>query len=1464
MRMFAVLFTAMLTLLGPVATAAESGLAIGLELRGESIRRTSITSVERITEAGAARGAQWTLRASTEAGNPLWSRKMDAPVQFHADPTQPIQFVLTLPAEAPGTRLTLLDEQGRPRWQTQIDGALLTEAGRTRRKLDTGAQLAKAEANGLEPAAAGSALQRQLAAERDRAEATAMARGLPPLLGTGPRKDRPAISLETETGRSPILPRGPGPLGAPERNVRSKIAVAARVVREDGSAPGSAFNAWLYNGAGAYIEYVHVPASGEITLNLPGQGEYRLDLQPPPPLLPARMAFTYSGTALSNFVLESGWLLEVRMQDAATGAAVNEAAYGWVYPNGTNDSPSSGGGDNGTVQFALDKEAELTYTLYISGPSRYPGVVQTIGPFDGDATLVLSLPRTEPTVVQVQDTEGAAAAGVYLQCESVQAEGGRRYFLRGTTAADGSVPLPMPRGERYSCYVGAPQPLISQWFTDIALPATGPLVLTVQRGVSVRFDLQDEAGATFTGAFQANWYDVGMGIGGGCNANPCALFVPVGLSISVSFQFTDPQWRDVTVGPERFSADAQRTLVVERVHQVTGKVLEGAAPASGAQVLAYRENGDFVSSIRSDADGNFSFGLIAGRYVLQAMLPESGDWLFRAATRSAVIAVANDLVAPDLVLASSSGTIALRARMPCQPVGTRPYLYHPMVLQLTAVDGRHIQQTWRPDSASATTPDANNECTATYVARVSPGAYALRATLLGWPERPLGAVTVSAEATRQVDVAFPMADRTQLWQPQVKYADGTPAANVSVVLYDDAQRWLDQAWTDSSGRVAVPWLPGWGVEMFLPAEAARSSLRRALQFGTTPPPTEIAFESATLTASNSADLLRLFGNGDVNRRYNILFIAEGYTGVRETFQDSNGNGVWDGVVWHDLNGDGVFNGASDLLAQFGNAAVPIEGSVPTAANEPFTDLNGDGVLSLDDRALFIENTHSFMRSLLGSDYWTDHRDAFNAYAYFSPSPQAGYDVVSEDGEILLERDTLYGAGLALARSILLLDRGAATLQGLTALPEVDIVVALINQPVPAGRANVSFGGSGPGVMVYYGGIRETSANGIVQSHEMGHFVGALCDEYEEFPGLHPAHGMAGPGCANSSFRHQGEHLPWREFVAADTALPTLDTDGVVGAFIGSNYYSDGAYRPTLNSTMRFVSPFFNAPSRAALDLATCTRTSDDDAACARGDNAVLKSATWWDPTESGWGLFTIDQGSVIAPGWFTYDLDGEPTWFLVPGAFPQADGSYRGDILRYTGVPYPQTVANAANPPTVVGSASLRFDGNDTLEFAYTINGATTARTLSRFIYGDRDIVCRASQMPLEQATHYSDLWWSPASSGWGLLVAHVGEALYATWYTYDLDGEAVFMVGATTRQPDGSYRGALLRQRDGTPYPEIDGEPPSAGAEVVGSIELRFENGNIATFNYEIGQTSGSHAITRLQFGDTTGICEAVPAGSR
>ncbi|MGQ0800859.1 MAG: nidogen-like domain-containing protein, partial [Pseudomarimonas sp.] len=200
-------------------------------------------------------------------------------------------------------------------------------------------------------------------------------------------------------------------------------------------------------------------------------------------------------------------------------------------------------------------------------------------------------------------------------------------------------------------------------------------------------------------------------------------------------------------------------------------------------------------------------------------------------------------------------------------------------------------------------------------------------------------------------------------------------------------------------------------------------------------------------------------------------------------------------------------------------------------------------------------------------------------------------------------------------------------------------------------------------------------------------------------------------------------------------------------------------------------------------------------------NPELLSATWWDPSESGWGLFTADQGNVLATGWFTYDSDGEPTWFLLTPSGRGADGSYVGSIERYTGVPFDRTPGNAAETSAILGQGSVRFSGTEQLSLTYTVNGTTQTKSLSRFPFAASELRCTASPTPSRAtATNFSDLWWGGAtgSVGWGLHMSHIDNNLFATWYTYDSDREPVFFVAVTSRQPNGTFTGSLFRQPNG------------------------------------------------------------------
>lgn len=260
----------------------------------------------------------------------------------------------------------------------------------------------------------------------------------------------------------------------------------------------------------------------------------------------------------------------------------------------------------------------------------------------------------------------------------------------------------------------------------------------------------------------------------------------------------------------------------------------------------------------------------------------------------------------------------------------------------------------------------------------------------------------------------------------------------------------------------------------------------------------------------------------------------------------------------------------------------------------------------------------------------------------------------------------------------------------------------------------------------------------------------------------------------------------------------------------------------------------------------------------------LKSTVWWNASEPGWGLYIADQGNLLVPYWFTHDRDGEPAWFLAPTT-RQADGSYRGDFLRIEGVPLAQIQGQAADPETLLGSTVLAFEGDNSLRFSYSVDGQTQVKQLTRFAFGnnDKDVVCRAGAASRASATNFTDLWWNPQSPGWGVHISHVDNDLFLTWYTYDTDREPIFYQGVTTRGADGSFAGDLYRSSNGTPFLQINGAPANDGqGPVVGSVRLRFSDGENATFDYTVDGVSQSKSIQRFLFGDTANVCAVEPYG--
>ncbi|MGZ5049005.1 MAG: hypothetical protein ACXWF0_17695, partial [Usitatibacter sp.] len=83
--------------------------------------------------------------------------------------------------------------------------------------------------------------------------------------------------------------------------------------------------------------------------------------------------------------------------------------------------------------------------------------------------------------------------------------------------------------------------------------------------------------------------------------------------------------------------------------------------------------------------------------------------------------------------------------------------------------------------------------------------------------------------------------------------------------------------------------------------------------------------------------------------------------------------------------------------------------------------------------------------------------------------------------------------------------------------------------------------------------------------------------------------------------------------------------------------------------------------------------------------------------------------------WFTYAADGARTWFVIPGGTWTSPNTFTATMYSTSG---PAASEGSFDPrrvtPTIVGSATLTFSDASHGTFAYTVNGVSGAKSITR------------------------------------------------------------------------------------------------------------------------------------------------------
>lgn len=125
----------------------------------------------------------------------------------------------------------------------------------------------------------------------------------------------------------------------------------------------------------------------------------------------------------------------------------------------------------------------------------------------------------------------------------------------------------------------------------------------------------------------------------------------------------------------------------------------------------------------------------------------------------------------------------------------------------------------------------------------------------------------------------------------------------------------------------------------------------------------------------------------------------------------------------------------------------------------------------------------------------------------------------------------------------------------------------------------------------------------------------------------------------------------------------------------------------------------------------------------------------------------------------------------------------------------------------------------------------------------------------------FQALWWaSPAGSesGWGVNIAHQGNILFVTWFTYDTNGDGMWLVmDNAARQSNGSYTGALYRTT-GNSFSTVPFNGATVAVVQVGTATFTFSSATAGTFTYTVNGVTQTKNIVRQEFAAPVPTCNA------
>jgi len=257
---------------------------------------------------------------------------------------------------------------------------------------------------------------------------------------------------------------------------------------------------------------------------------------------------------------------------------------------------------------------------------------------------------------------------------------------------------------------------------------------------------------------------------------------------------------------------------------------------------------------------------------------------------------------------------------------------------------------------------------------------------------------------------------------------------------------------------------------------------------------------------------------------------------------------------------------------------------------------------------------------------------------------------------------------------------------------------------------------------------------------------------------------------------------------------------------------------------------------------------------------------WWASpanTEPGWGLSITHHGASLFVTWFTYDADGNPQWYMASEVRREVNlGTYTGRLYQATGPAFgPSPWDSSKVKLTDAGYVLMWFEGDKSGQFQYKFDATNAGgeKYITRYEFAVAPPTCTQGGPP-GAASNYTDMWWkSPggSESGWGVNLAHQGDVLFATWFTFRADGKADWvMMSNGTRSGDATWTGTLYRTR-GPPLSRNSWDVSKVVVNPVGTGTFSFASPDSGTFTYTLDGVTQSKAITRYVYASPPSVCK-------